>query len=465
MKNYLYSLILCLLAQIVSAQTYRFEIYQSHADGIYQAGEPIVFKVRMLEDGEAITDKGFRCILYHNRKEVAREDFFTADLVEYTTQLEAPGWCQLTVVGISAEGKPLYHEVGGRRQQALGYSGAVVDPLEMKPGLAEPDDFDAFWAQEKAKLQAIPLLAKRTLVPDVHASFQIEYVEVPVGSGFRPVNATLKIPANAQAKSLPIFVHVHGAGVHLPKTNLAWQPPVPKESSVKGPVIFMNLNAHGLPNDQPQEFYTALREGALKDYPYQNIDDPDRYYMKGVILRLMRALEFMKTLPEWDGQNVIVSGGSQGGAQALIAAGLDTDVSFIYADVPAMCDFGGPVVGHAPGWPRPYEGHEDGTYRLTLASPSQEQTVGVEDIVHLGYFDAANFACRIRAQAVLRTGGWDGVCPPTGVFAAYNNIPTENKSIQFAPQGGHTRGNYKADQEQDLALYIGDRKQPSISVE
>lgn len=451
----------CLLLSAVfaaEAQTYTFDIRQTHPDGIYASGEPITFQVRMFEDGEVAIGKQVRCILYRARKEIRRDDFASEGLVEYSAGLDEPGWFQLTVVGLDADGKTLYHDVDGRSKPALAYSGALVDPLSLEQGLAEPADFDAFWAKEKEKLAAIPLEAKRTPYAKAPSYAQVEFVEIPVGSGFRPVNAVIKMPAKAQEKSLPILLHVHGAGVHGP-ANPLWQHPLPDDSGLEGPVIFMNLNAHGIPNDRPKAYYQDLKKGELNDYPYQNSDDPDRYYMKGMILRLARALEYLKSLPEWNGRDVVVNGGSQGGAQALIAGGIDPDVTFVYADVPAMCDFGGTLVGRASGWPKPYEQREDGSLWLATSRDRKDAVpVSLEEVVHLGYFDAANFARRIQAKVVTRTGGWDGVCPPTSVFVAYNNVPHANKMITFAPQGGHTRGNYEADAQQDLAYFVGDEK-------
>ena len=48
----------------------------------------------------------------------------------------------------------------------------------------------------------------------------------------------------------------------------------------------------------------------------------NRYYMRHVYQGLVRCIDFLTSLPEWDGKNVAVQGGSQGGALAIIAAGL-----------------------------------------------------------------------------------------------------------------------------------------------
>lgn len=131
-----------------------------------------------------------------------------------------------------------------------------------------------------------------------------------------------------------------------------------------------------------------------------------------MFLRLMRALEFLKAQPEWDGKNLIVTGGSQGGLQALAAAGLDQQVTFCLAGKPWCCDLGGVTLGRQRGWRPGY-------------TPA------------LGYFDAANHAKRIRAFVLVDIGLGDYVCPPSGVTAMFNNIPSANKKLVYMQGATH----------------------------
>lgn len=226
-------------------------------------------------------------------------------------------------------------------------------------------------------------------------------------------------------------------------------------------MLFLNLNAHGIANDQPASFYQALREGELKAYPFINSTDRDTYYMKGMIVRLIRAIEFMKTLPEWNGKDIVVGGGSQGGAQALFAAGADPQVTEIYADVPAMCDHAGSLVDRQAGWPGLYF-RENGRIMVKQDYDRKNAKPGDEGMIRTaGYFDAASFARQIRCKAYIRTGGVDGVCPPTGVFAAYNNIPSTDKEIDFAPLGAHCSGIYDDTEMIKVAKFHGTRKVPA----
>lgn len=100
-----------------------------------------------------------------------------------------------------------------------------------------------------------------------------------------------------------------------------------------------------------------------------------------MVLRLMRSLEFLKSLPQWDGKNLKVSGGSQGGLQTIWAAALDPDVTEADSSITWCCDFAGPTIGRLGGW-RP------------------------EYVPALNYYDAANHAKRIKCKTSSPAPDW-----------------------------------------------------------
>ena len=53
-----------------------------------------------------------------------------------------------------------------------------------------------------------------------------------------------------------------------------------------------------------------------------------------------------------------------------------------------------------------------------------------------GYFDVVNFASRVKCPVLIGAGLIDTVCPPPGVFAAYNQIQGP-KEIVMLPFGEH----------------------------
>ena len=75
-----------------------------------------------------------------------------------------------------------------------------------------------------------------------------------------------------------------------------------------------------------------------------------------------------------------------------------------------MCDHTGPVAERSAGWPRLLKVDDQGK-----TDPKHTEVAR--------YFDAMNFAARIKCPTIVSVGFVDKVCAPTSVFAAYNNIP------------------------------------------
>jgi len=293
--------------------------------------------------------------------------------------------------------------------------GAVaIEPLKIDPSLPSPADFDTFWnAQKEAltKIKADPILTEiSSPIPEVTC------FDVQAGAIDAPVSAYLARPANAKPRSLPAILLVHGAGVRSSSLGAAtyW---------AKNGALAMDLNAHGIANGQPPEFYTELQNGALRDYRTRGGDDREHVYFRGMFLRLIRAIDLLTAQPEWDGRTVVVYGSSQGGAQALVAAGLDSRVTFFAAGVPAMCDHTGMIRERICGWPK----------FVPLNADHQPDARALDSI---RYYDAVNFATRIKVPGIVTVGFIDTTCPPTTVYAAYNAIPG-TKDIFNDPLSDH----------------------------
>ena len=150
--------------------------------------------------------------------------------------------------------------------------------------------------------------------------------------------------------------------------------------------ISANVNALGIPDDEPQEYYDKLANGELKGYNKRPLVDRESFFFRLMFLRLERLLDYLCSMKEWDGRRVMVNGGSQGGAQALFLAGVDSRVSHCVAMVPAMTDFGGTLEGRASAWPEPYS--QDG---VAATSPGK-------DI--LPYFDGSLLINRFAGKLI-----------------------------------------------------------------
>lgn len=305
-----------------------------------------------------------------------------------------------------------------RAKEKFASLGMVVDPASFQPGTERPKDFAKYWKKEKKALDAMPMEIRSIAVEDVEAGYLCSNVEINC-TGPKPARGYFAKPDSAQPGSLPIVLIVRAAGV-----KGSWCQSKPEEAlryaKMGNGALAFDLNAHGMLNGQPQKYYDELEAGELKDYYFRGLENKNDNYFRGMYLRLIRTLDFLTGRPEWDGERIIVVGESQGGGQALAAAGLDKRVSAVVATVPAMCDFGGELVGGKGGWPNPFRINKDMDKMLAT----------------LPYFDAAHLLKGSGATLVTEIGFIDYTCPSNSIYAAINQSKGE-KIIYGVPYRGH----------------------------
>lgn len=365
----------------------------------YAAGETMTFTVSLLEDGAAVSGKTLRWTRRgDDGKTETGEAISSADApLEIKTSLDVPGfvWIQVGVLGDN--GKLL----GGDGHSFNGGAGVRLDEVK---GFPEPEDFDAFWAKQKERLAAVPMVEHR--VPVDSGKEGVECFDVKVDCLGQPVSGYLCLPKEAKEKSLPAILEVHGYSVRSANKS------VDRGSNA----LVFNVNAHGIENGREPAYYENLNKTTLAAYGLkaETNQTPEESYWNGMALRVMRALEYLKSRPEWDGKTLCVCGGSQGGFQTLLAAGLDSDVTLAQPTIPWMCD----LSGYA----------EQGRVRQLFAP---------EWTPALGYYDGANHAKRIKCRVEIYAGLGDYVCPPTGQMVLYNNI---SAPVKLTFSQGRTHG-------------------------
>lgn len=369
----------------------------------YLPDEKMVFTVQLLEDGKPVDGKK---LTWKRRGDDGKTEegnavsSATSPLV-ISTKINQPGFVHIKVSASDDKGVPLKN--GDKNMENFdGGAGVELDKIK---GWPEPADFDAFWAKQKAKLAAVPIRAD--MVPVKCEKDDVLVFDVKIDcAGKMPVSGYFFKPKKAAPKSLPARVLFDGYGVKGAQ-KAKWM----VDSGAR--CMILTVNALGILNGQPAEYYKKLKETTLKDYAFSEVEnkDPETAYFNGMFLRLMRALQFIKSQPEWDGKTLIVSGGSQGGLQCLAAAGLDAEVSRCEAEVPWCCDLGGRNYNRLGGW-----------------FPKWTEA--------LGYYDAANHAKRIKCSTSITSGLGDYSCPPSTQIVLYNNISAPKK-LEFSQGRTH----------------------------
>ena len=390
-------------APVAEGTKVTLRVASDRADSLYAVGEKATFQIEASVDGQPLTDGKVACVFSQDgwKPQAPQMIAITNGKATVTGQLDRPGFLLLR----ATLGK------------TTALAGAGYEPLKIAPSMPVPDDFDDFWSAQKAALAKVPL--NPTLTRVKAPADGIEAFDVQVECLGKPVSGYFGRPKDAKPKSLPAILFVHGAGVRsagLGSTQWALR---------EGGMLSFDINAHGIPNGKPTEFYDALSQGELKDYRAAGRQDRETCYFKGMFLRLIRAIDFLVDQPEWDGKTLIVYGSSQGGFQAFAAAGLDTRVSFICAGVPAGCDHTGNHVDRISGWPKIVPMNAEGQPDPQVLQASR-------------YFDCVNFATRAQCRGAAVTVGFiDTTCPPTSVYAAYNALAIP-KSMHADVDAGHT---------------------------
>ncbi len=160
----------------------------------------------------------------------------------------------------------------------------------------------------------------------------------------------------------------------------------------------------------------------------RGIASPETYYYTRMFTDAARAVDAARFLAGPDAA-LAVTGHSQGGGLALAAAALYSGgdaITVCHSDTPFLCDIQRAIT-LAPQAP------------YTEVPEFLDRNVDLIDAAldTLRYVDCALLARRVTAKTLMSVALMDDICPPSTVFAAYNEIPAADKDIAVYPYSGH----------------------------
>ncbi|MDD3927571.1 MAG: acetylxylan esterase [bacterium] len=378
-------------------------------DSLYTAGETIRFTIQFIQNDRIIAGKVLKYLISGDGGLNEEGELQTTEQpYVIKTEMYRPGIVTCTVTGRDeAAGKPV-----------TGAWGAGIDVDKITPGMPMPDDLDSFWQKAKAELAAVPIqVMDKQEIPfpeyvsaEVRKQYEdkgVKLYDIKIAcAGGMPVSGYLSLPGTMKKGQCPGLVRYTAAPGHIARPEYAL------DFAAAGG-IGLSINAHGHENGRDQKY---IEEFCKTMGPWFG-PDPQKIYVRGMALRALRAVQYIKSLPEWNGHDLTVTGGSMGGGQALLAAALDKDISLCEATVPAFCDWAGGLKQQRSGWPG------------ALARP--------EDIKAAAYYDPVNLCKYIKAPTIMITGFIDPLCASSGHYAVYNRL-TCPKLIVHNPGGGHS---------------------------
>ncbi len=364
----------------------------------YRCGEEIVFKISLFEDDKPLAGIPVQWNLFsedgkHDKGNAVSDP---AEPLTIRTRLVKPGFVYVEAQAMGADGKPL--------KGALPLSiSAGADVKKIRQTVPEPEDFDAFWTKQKKRLETVPMEISLTPVKSRFSNVDSWMFELK-SVGEYPATGYLSMPKEAKPESLKakVFFYGYGFGANPPMDQFA----------AEGALV-LSVSQQGLPQGKDHQFYVDQSKGAYKGFCFRNNGDAENNDFIMMILRDLRAVQYLKSRPEWNGKDIYVNGESMGALQSVHVAALEPAVSELDITIPWCANLGGVTAGRFGGWRPGYTGA-------------------------LNYIDIVNQAKRIKCPVRIGIGLGDRICPASGEFAMFNAMKCD-RTLTAQQSGGHRK--------------------------
>ncbi len=298
----------------------------------------------------------------------------------------------------------------------------LAELREYHPTVAEPSDFDEFWATTLAESRALA-------TPPVIAPYDAGLTEVDVfdvsfsGFGGDPVKGWFMLPRSASGP-LPTIVEYngYGGGRGFAHERLAW---------VAAGYAYFFMDTRGQGSAWGSGGGTPDPHGSAPAFPgsmTQGIESPETYYYRRVFTDAVLAIDALHGLDSVDETRIAVCGGSQGGGIAIAVAGLRDDLIGAMPEVPFLQHFER-AIGFTDSNP----------YGELVSYLAVHRTAKEQAYRTLSYFDGVNFAKRATAPSLYSVGLMDDICPPATVFASHNSWAVDS-AIEVYEFNNHEGG-------------------------
>lgn len=276
----------------------------------------------------------------------------------------------------------------------------IYSPADYQP------DFVEFWQRARADLDSVAPEFAMERFPEQDTDKSLAYKVTMRSVGGEKLSAFLMLPKKKGKYPAIINYMGYGAGPaycdFLPSYDGEF---IYFQQNIRGQGMNLATNTHG-------------------EWMVENLEDIENYYYRNAFMDAVRGVDFVFSLPQFDGVNIFAEGGSQGGALTLAATALDDRIIASAPFIPFLSDF--PDYFKMNDW-------IGGTFRRAAAEK------GLTDdqlLRNVSYFDIKNLAKLIKVPVLMAVGLQDPTCPPHTNFSGYNHI-TSPKQFVIYPNMGH----------------------------
>lgn len=285
-------------------------------------------------------------------------------------------------------------------------------------GAVTPADLDSFWDRTLAEARDLPLNA--VFEPaDNYLSVIDTYDVTFSGFGGDRIKGWLHLPAHLEeGQRLPVVVEYIGysGGRGLVNQNTRW-------AQAGYAHFIMDTRGQGyggVAGDTPDPHASAggVNHAGLMT---RGVGHQDDYYFRRVYVDAFRAVEAAQQHPAVDPSKVVLTGVSQGGGITVATAGLVAGrldgVIAAMPDVPFLQDF-----------PRAIDITPRGPYPEVASFLGRHRDRYESILKVLNYFDGVHLGRAATVPALFSVAQMDDICPPSTVFASYNNYGIDGGS-------------------------------------
>ena len=326
---------------------------------------------------------------------------------------------------IAAE--PGFIRCTARLNEEVALCGVGIEPEKLHPYIKKPDDFDSFWDHALAEFQKIPIDLK--VAPcKAYSGFDIFRMDCANVNGKRAYGM-LAIPRDRRGKKVPLVVCFGGGEAYISETGFR-KAVVNINQKLQRPcaVLYFHLPPYSpvFNHKDARKRHTEFlkKEVGLDRYIFAHMDDREKYYGYSALAGCLRLLRSAAEYPEIDRTNIVYTGSSHGGTFGIYLAACSDLLKAAFCGVPSFCDYAAFTGG-----------------RKTVQIKGSEEYWKT-----FLYFDCAYFAERIKIPIFCSVGYIDVSCPPSGVYAMYNQLRCSKKMYDKILHG-HGDGPAGYDQE------------------
>ena len=299
----------------------------------------------------------------------------------------------------------------------------ITELRSYRPEVAEPRDFEEFWAGTIAQARALGGVVQFTPVETPISELDIVDMTFP-GYGGDPVRAWLTKPKGATGPLPTVVEYVgYGGGRGLAGEKLQW--------AASGYVhVLMDTRGQGSVWGSGGDTDDPHGTGpSVPGFMTRGIHHQDDYYYRRVFTDGVRLIDAVASLDFVDPTRIAVTGGSQGGGISIAVAALEPRVFAVMPDVPFLCHF------RRSAEITPRDPFPEISRYLAVHRDQAERVFET-----LSYFDGVNFARHIAAPALFSVALMDDVVMPSTVFAAFNSLASDDAEIEVYGFNGHEGG-------------------------